>query len=153
MPLAKIDVVEGRYDQGCLTKVSLMPSKPPWINTLRAPPEDLDQLIFEFPKRRFLHTPLFVGMHYTDDLIILDLTFIEGRPKEARLALLKDINSRVAAAAGISPKRPVDCALRGSRREFLLSARARPSAPTRFRANRNHMPLDLSSGASLTWPP
>jgi hypothetical protein len=38
-------------------------------------------------------------MHYTDDLIILDLTFIEGR----RLALLKDVNTRVAAVAGVSP--------------------------------------------------
>ena len=42
-------------------------------------------------------------MHYTDDLIILDLTFIEGRSKETRLALLKDVNSRVVAAAGVSP--------------------------------------------------
>jgi len=41
-------------------------------------------------------------MHYTDDLIILDLTFIQGRPKETRLALLKDINTRVAAAADVS---------------------------------------------------
>jgi len=37
-------------------------------------------------------------MDYTDDPIILDVTFIQGRPKETRLALLKDINRRVAAA-------------------------------------------------------
>jgi hypothetical protein len=37
------------------------------------------------------------------DLIILDVGFIQGRPKETRLALLKDINTRVAAAAGVSP--------------------------------------------------
>ena len=36
-------------------------------------------------------------------MIILDLTFIQGRPKETRLALLKDINARVAAAAALSP--------------------------------------------------
>jgi Tautomerase enzyme len=42
-------------------------------------------------------------MHYTDDLIILDITFIEGRPPEQRLALLKDINERVVAGAKISP--------------------------------------------------
>ena len=42
-------------------------------------------------------------MHYSDDLIILDLTFIEGRPKETRLQLLKDVNTRVAAAAQVSP--------------------------------------------------
>jgi hypothetical protein len=59
------------------------------MNTLRVPPEDFYQLIFEFPKQWFLHTPSFVGVHYTDDLIILDLTFIEGRSKETRLALLK----------------------------------------------------------------
>ena len=35
------------------------------------------------------------------DLIILDLIFIEGRSKETRLALLKDVNTRVAAAAGV----------------------------------------------------
>jgi hypothetical protein len=73
------------------------------MNTLRVPPEDFYQLIFEFPKQRFLHTPSFVGMHYTDDLIILDLAFIEGRSKETRLALLKDVTTRVAAAAGLSP--------------------------------------------------
>ena len=33
----------------------------------------------------------------------LDLTFILGRLKETRLALLKDINTRVASAAGVSP--------------------------------------------------
>jgi 4-oxalocrotonate tautomerase len=69
----------------------------------RVPPEDFYQLIFEFPKNRFLHTPSFVGMHYTDDLIILDLTLIEGRSKDTRLALLKDVNTRVSAAAGVSP--------------------------------------------------
>ena len=97
MPLAKIHVVEGRYDEGRIAKVSGA------VNTLHVPPEDLYQLIFEFPKKRFLHTPSFVGMHYTDDLIILDLTFIEGRSKETRLALLKDVNTRVAAAASVSP--------------------------------------------------
>ena len=98
MPLAKIHVVEGRYDDDRIAKVSGA-VQAALMNTLRVPPEDFYQLIFEFPKKRFLHTPSFVGMHYTDDLIILDLTFIEGRSKETRLALLKDVNTRVAAAA------------------------------------------------------
>src|SRR6185312_1403550 len=73
------------------------------MNTLGVPPEDFCQLIFEFPRARFRHTTSFVGMHYSDDLIILDVTFIEGRSPETRLALLKDINTRVAAEAKISP--------------------------------------------------
>jgi len=102
MPLAKIHVVKGRYDEARIAKVSGA-VQAALMNTLRIPPEDFYQLIFELPKTRFLHTPSFVGLHYSDDLIILDLTFIQGRPKEKRLALLKDINARVAAAAGISP--------------------------------------------------
>jgi phenylpyruvate tautomerase PptA (4-oxalocrotonate tautomerase family) len=102
MPLAKIHVVEGRYDEARIAKVSGA-VQAALMNTLRVPPEDFYQLIFELPKKRFLHTPSFVGLHYSDDLIILDLTFIQRRPKETRLALLKDINTRVAAAANISP--------------------------------------------------
>ena len=101
MPLAKIHVLEGRYDQNRIAKVSDA-IQSALMDTLRVPPEDFYQLIFELPKNRFLHTPSFVGMHYTDDLIILDLTFIQGRPKETRLALLKDINTRAAAAADVS---------------------------------------------------
>jgi phenylpyruvate tautomerase PptA (4-oxalocrotonate tautomerase family) len=102
MPLAKIHVVKGRYDQARMAKVSGA-IQAALINTLRVPPEDFYQLIFELPNNRLLHTPSFVGMNYTDDLIILDVTFIQGRPKETRLKLLKDINTRVAAAAGVSP--------------------------------------------------
>jgi phenylpyruvate tautomerase PptA (4-oxalocrotonate tautomerase family) len=102
MPLAKIHVVEGRYDQARIAKVSGA-IQAALMNTLCVPPEDFYQLIFELPKNRFLHTSSFLGMHYTDDLIVLDVTFIHGRPKETRLALLKDINTRVAAAAGLSP--------------------------------------------------
>jgi 4-oxalocrotonate tautomerase len=102
MPLAKIHVQEGRYDEARIAKVSDA-IQAALMNTLRVPREDFYQLIFELPKARFLHTPSFVGMHYSDDLIILDVAFIQGRTKETRLALLKDINTRVAAAAGVSP--------------------------------------------------
>jgi len=95
MPLAKIHFVEGCDDEARIAKVSGAIQAA--LMTLRVPPEDFYQLIFELPKNRFLHTPSFVGMHYTDDLIILDVTFIQGRPKETRLALLKDINTRIAA--------------------------------------------------------
>jgi hypothetical protein len=66
MPLAKIHVVEGRYDQTRLNKVSAA-IEAALINTLGVPPDD--QIIVEFRKKRFVHTPSFVGMHYPDDLI------------------------------------------------------------------------------------
>ena len=102
MPLAKIHVVEGRYDEARIAKVSAA-IQAALMNTLHVPADDFFQLMFELPKGRFLHTASFVGMRYSDDLIILEIGFIQGRPRETRLALLKDINTRVAAAAGVSP--------------------------------------------------
>jgi hypothetical protein len=102
MPLAKIYLVEGRYDEARIGKVSGA-IQAALMNTLGVPADDFYQLIFEMTKGRFLHTPSFVGLHYTDDLVVLDITLIHGRSKETRLALLKDINTRVAAAADVSP--------------------------------------------------
>jgi len=102
MPLAKIHVLEGRYDQNRMAKVSAA-IHAALMNTLRVPAEDFYQLIFELPKSRFLHTPSFVGMHYNRRSDHSRSTFIQGRSKETRLALLKDTNTRVAAAAAVSP--------------------------------------------------
>jgi hypothetical protein len=48
MPLAKIHVVEGRYDEDRIAKVSGA-IQAALMNSLRVPPEDFYQLIFELP--------------------------------------------------------------------------------------------------------
>ena len=60
MPLAKILVVEGRYDE---TRIAQMSGaiQATLMNTLRVPPEDCYQLVFEFPKKRLVHPPSFVA--------------------------------------------------------------------------------------------
>jgi Tautomerase enzyme len=73
------------------------------ISILKIPSDDFFQIIHELPRNRFLHTPSFLGMDYSDDFILLEIAFIVGRPKETRLALLKELNARVVAGAGISP--------------------------------------------------
>jgi len=75
MPLAKIHVVEGLYDEVRIAKMSGA-VQAALMNTLGVPAEDFYQLIFELPNNRFLHTPSFVGMQYTDDLVILDISLI-----------------------------------------------------------------------------
>ena len=55
------------------------------------------------PRDRYLHTRSFVGQRSSDDMTLLELTFITGRPKETRLALLKSLNEKMAAAIGIFP--------------------------------------------------
>jgi hypothetical protein len=101
MPLAKIHVLEGRYDERRLAAVSKAVQEA-LIEILKIPPDDFFQIIHEHPRKRFLHTPSFIGMKYSDDFMVLEVVFISGRPKETRLALLRELNKRIVAGAGIS---------------------------------------------------
>src|SRR6267154_3353883 len=102
MPLAKIHILESRYDERRLSNVSKA-VQDALISILKIPSDDFFQIIHELPRNRFLHTPSFLEMRYSDDFIVLELVFISGRPKETRLALLKELNVRIVAGAGISP--------------------------------------------------
>jgi hypothetical protein len=102
MPLAKIHVLEGQYNEARLDNVSGAIQEA-LIGALGIPPEDFFQLVHVLPRSQFRHTPAFLGLAYSDDLILLEITFISGRPKERRLGLLKALNDNIVAAAGISP--------------------------------------------------
>jgi len=102
MPVAKIHVLAGQYDEARLGKVSRA-VQDGLMSALGVPPDDFFQIIHILPRNQFLHTPSFLGLKYSDGLILLEITFISGRPKEKRLALLKALNDGVVAAAGISP--------------------------------------------------
>ena len=102
MPIAKIHVLEGQYDEARLGKVSSAVQNA-LISALGIPPEDFFQIFHVLPRNQYRHTPSFLGLKYSDDLIVLEITFISGRPSEKRLGLLKALNDAVVAAAGISP--------------------------------------------------
>jgi 4-oxalocrotonate tautomerase len=102
MPVAKIHVLEGQYDDARLRKVSRAVQNG-LISGLGIPPEDFFQIIHILPRGQFPHTQSFLGLKYSDGLILLEITFISGRPREKRLELLKALNDGVVAAAGISP--------------------------------------------------
>jgi hypothetical protein len=101
MPVAKIHVLEGQYDGARLGEV-LRAVQDALMSALGIPPDDFFQIIHILPRSQFLHTPSFLGLKYSDDLILLEVTFISGRSKEKRLALLKALNDGVVVAAGIS---------------------------------------------------
>src|SRR5690348_7734327 len=98
MPLAKVHVLEGRYDDARLMKVSEA-IQSALVEVLAIPDDDFFQIHHVLPRNRYLHTPSFLGQKYSDDMILLELTFIAGRPKETRLALLKSLNQKIVAAA------------------------------------------------------
>jgi hypothetical protein len=101
MPIAKIHLLEGQYNEARLDNVSGAIQET-LIGALGIPPEDFFQLVYMLPRSQFRHTPAFLGLAYSDDLFLLEITFISGRPKEKKLGLLKALNDNVVAAAGIS---------------------------------------------------
>jgi phenylpyruvate tautomerase PptA (4-oxalocrotonate tautomerase family) len=102
MPLAKVHVLEGQHDKARLGKISEAIQNA-LIEILGVPTDDFFQIHNVLPRDRYLHTPAFVGQEYSDDMILLELTFMTGRPKETRLALLKSLNEKIVSAAKISP--------------------------------------------------
>jgi len=102
MPVAKIHVLEGRYDEARLDRISDAVQQG-LINGLGIPPDDFFQIIHVLPRAQFRHTRSFLGLTYSDDLILLEITFIAGRPKAKRLGLLKVLNDTVVPAAQIAP--------------------------------------------------
>lgn len=102
MPLAKVHVLEGRYDKTRLGKMSEAIQNA-LIEVLGIPTDDFFEIYHVLPRDRYRHTPAFLGQEYSDDMILLELTFITGRPKETRLALLKSLNEKMVATVKISP--------------------------------------------------
>jgi Tautomerase enzyme len=99
MPVAKIHVLEGRYNEARVDKVSSA-VQDALISALGIPPEDFFQIIHVLPRSQFRHTPSFLGLNYSDDLIILE-NHLHIRPSE-RKAIGTAVNDGVVAAAGIS---------------------------------------------------
>ena len=102
MPVAKIHLLEGQYSEARLDKVSNAIQEA-LVGALGIPPEDFFQLIHVLPRNQFRHTPAFLALTYSADLILLEITFISGRAKERKVQLLKMLNDNIVAAAGISP--------------------------------------------------
>jgi hypothetical protein len=101
MPVAKIHLHQG-YDEARLDRVSNAIQQA-LTTELGILPDDFFQIIHLLQPGQFRHTRSFLGLGYSDDLILLELTFIAGRPKEKRLGLLKALNDGVVNAAQISP--------------------------------------------------
>jgi hypothetical protein len=102
MPLAKVHVLEGQYDKARLGKMSDAIQNA-LVEVLGVPDDDFFQIQHVLPRDRYLHTPAFLGQEYSDEMVVLELTFFTGRPKETRLALQKSLNEKIVAAVKISP--------------------------------------------------
>lgn len=96
MPLVKINLLEGRTNTE--KDVIAAAVQAALVANLGVPDADRYQLFNELPAAHFRHTDGYLGLTYTEQLLIIEITFLVGRSDEIKKALLADINANLVAA-------------------------------------------------------
>jgi phenylpyruvate tautomerase PptA (4-oxalocrotonate tautomerase family) len=96
MPLVKVNLLKGRSAE---EKDSIAASiQAALVSTLGIPDDDRYQLFNEYEEEDFRHTSGYLDMSYSDQLLIMEITFLEGRDDEVKKSLLAEINRNLVAA-------------------------------------------------------
>ena len=96
MPLVKVNLLKGRSAE---EKDSIAASiQAALVGALGVPDEDRYQLFNEYDGESLRHTSGYLGLTYTDQLLIVEITFLVGRDDELKKSLLAAINRNLVAA-------------------------------------------------------
>jgi phenylpyruvate tautomerase PptA (4-oxalocrotonate tautomerase family) len=96
MPLVKVNLLKGRSPE---EKDSIASSiQAALVSTLEVPEADRYQLFNEYDAENFRHTSGYLGLTYTNQLLIIEITFLVGRDDEVKKSLLGEINRNLVAA-------------------------------------------------------
>jgi phenylpyruvate tautomerase PptA (4-oxalocrotonate tautomerase family) len=98
MPLVRIDLLKGKdatYRQLVSRAVyeAMVGSG--------VPENDRFQIVSEHDANNFLYDPTYLGIHRTDDLVIIQITWNEGRTVEQKKGLYRAIADGLAKSPGI----------------------------------------------------
>jgi 4-oxalocrotonate tautomerase len=101
MPLVRIDLRKGKADAyrqeiGRVLYEALV--------GVGVPEKDRFQVIADHDAGTFLFDPSYLGVERTDDLVIIQITWNEGRSVEQKKALYKAIADGLAKSPGIRPQ-------------------------------------------------
>ena len=100
MPLVKVNLLEGRSpEEKDLIAASIQSAL---VRTLEVPDDDRYQLFNEYDRDSFRHTSGYLDMTYSDQLLIIEITFLEGRDDEVKKSLLAEINHNLVAAGVVA---------------------------------------------------
>ena len=101
MPLVRIDLRKGkdaayRQDVGRVVYEALV--------SVGVPKNDRFQVIGEYEAGNFLFDPDYLGIHRSDDLVMIQITWNEGRTVDQKRALYKAIAEGLSATLGLRPE-------------------------------------------------
>jgi phenylpyruvate tautomerase PptA (4-oxalocrotonate tautomerase family) len=98
MPLARIDMKKGK-DAAYRQQVGLAVYEA--MLDVGVPKNDRFQIINEHDEANFLFDPTYLGIDRDEDLVIIQITWNEGRTLDQKKALYRGIVDRLAKAPGI----------------------------------------------------
>lgn len=98
MPLVRIDVRKGK-DVAYRQKIGRVVYEA--LVGVGVPKNDRFQAISEYDIESFLFDPNYIGIHRTNDLVIIQITWNEGRNPEQKKALYKAIADGLHSAVGL----------------------------------------------------
>jgi phenylpyruvate tautomerase PptA (4-oxalocrotonate tautomerase family) len=96
MPLVRVNLSKGRSPEAKDAIASAIQSA--LVGSLGVPEDDRYLLFDEFDAEDFRHTYGYLGLAYTDQLLIIEITFLVGRDDEQKKSLLAAINRNLVAA-------------------------------------------------------
>jgi len=100
MPLVKVNLLKGRSTE---EKDSIAASiQKPLVSTLEVSDANRYQLFNEYDAESFLHTSGYLGLTYTDQLLIIEITIREGDDDDHKKSLLAEINRDLVAAGVVA---------------------------------------------------
>ncbi len=98
MPLARIDLIKGKpegYRQVIGEAVYQA------LRSIGVPEDDRFQIITEHEPANFIFAKSYLGVEHTDELIMIQITFNEGRTTAQKQTLFKEIAEGIHAATGL----------------------------------------------------
>jgi phenylpyruvate tautomerase PptA (4-oxalocrotonate tautomerase family) len=101
MPLVRIDLRKGK-DASYRQQVGRVVYEA--MVSVGVPTNDRFQIVAEHEADNFLFDPTYLGIDRTDDLVIIQITWNEGRTVEQKKALYKAIANGLAESPGLRPE-------------------------------------------------
>ena len=98
MPLVRIDLIRGKADS---YRRAIGDAVYQALLSIGVPQDDRFQVITEHDPANFIFAESYLGVKHTDELVIIQITFNEGRTTAQKQALYKAIADGVQAATGL----------------------------------------------------
>jgi 4-oxalocrotonate tautomerase len=98
MPLVRIDLIKGKSE---VYRQAIGEAVYQALLSIGVPEDDRFQVINEHEPANFIFAMSYLGVEHTDDLVMIQITFNEGRTTAQKQILFKAIAEGIHAATGL----------------------------------------------------